>query len=37
MIWLFDVKAGDGAIATVRLVSRGTGGWGASVQYYFDS
>jgi len=31
----YAVKAGDGTTATVRLVSRGTGGWEASVQYYF--
>jgi len=29
-----SVKAGDGTTATVRLVSRGTGGWEASIQYF---
>jgi len=33
----YAVKPGDGTIATVRLVSRGTGGWEASIQYYFGS
>jgi len=30
----YTVKEGDGTTAIVRLVSRGTGGWEASIQYF---